>query len=111
MKTYRAIKIDVDNYRLYETIITDMADVQRHVGNNPEITSVHIRSTDHLIVDKEGLEHNSRRGNFVIFPPPYGSNLFSKNGLIVGLDEDGNFTDTTITTLELEAWILFLAPD
>jgi len=105
----KAIKIDVDNKTVYEVEVNGLSDIQRQVGGlitSPVVEADYFKK-DCLYVDDEGLL-KPVKGYFLIegaYQP------FAGNGIIVGLNEEGESIDCFVKLDRIKSAVRFVDPE
>lgn len=119
MATIRAIKIDVVAQDVYEINITKgLQGLYGGLGLDCKMIELGMRLSsksenaveDSLYIDEEGYIRGDEhiKGGFEFEHERYGrSNIFANNGLIVGLDSEGDSCDATQFLDEIKARVTF----
>lgn len=109
---HRAILIDVNNCQIRQLTFSGFglsSILEQFIGSMPEIAQQVYLKSNHCLFMDEGIQLLRPPSNgFVIFPPPYRPSQFLGNGLIVGIDDEGETIDATLTVDEVYRWVAFM---
>lgn len=99
----KAIKIDADTQKIYETEISGLEDMQKAVGGLIEQATV-FKNRDVVYVDEEGM----LKPMFMFFTIEGGHQPFAGSGLIVGTDNMGESVDANTPIEKVKKMVKFL---
>lgn len=105
MKPVRAIRIDAENRRIEELVVSSLEDAQKAVGGYIELLA-EVGGSNDLYGDEEArLKDLTYAFRYSGTAHPY----IVGNGLITGADhETGEWTDTTLTVADVTKSVTFL---
>lgn len=102
----KAIKIDVEQKKLYHIEINDFMDIYPAIGNGCDLFAIPINfpNGDSLYTDEEGLLKPEMIGCFQMNDWDY---PLVGNAIIIGHDDEGNSTDVKSSIEEIQSQIIW----
>ena len=105
----RAIKIDVEQKKIYEIQIGDFKTIYPAIGNGCDTFTVPIEcdNGDSLYCDDEGCLQPEIKGGFIMTGFRHDAMIVG-NAIILGTDEEGESVDAVSTVEELAQSVIFV---